>query len=109
MVTGGGVLAGAVAFRTFMFLVPYVFLLVAFLGFAAGQSKRPPTEVAADFGAAGLVASGVQNLADKSFTTRLVALLAGLVAVFLAAKAAVKALQTVHGLIWGVAPSRRPR
>ena len=73
-------LAGAVAFRVFMFLVPYVFVLVAFLGFAAGESNRPPTEVAADFGAAGLVASGVQNLADEPFSTRLVALIGGLVA-----------------------------
>jgi uncharacterized BrkB/YihY/UPF0761 family membrane protein len=109
VVTGGGVLAGAVAFRTFMFLVPYVFVLVAFLGFAAGQSNRPPTEVAADFGAAGLVASGVQNLADEPFTTRLVALIGGLVAVFFAAKAAVKTFQTVHGLIWGVALSKPAR
>lgn len=106
VVTGGGVLAGAVAFRAFMFLVPYVFVLVAFLGFAAGQSNRPPTEVAADFGAAGLVASGVQNLADEPFSTRLVALVGGLVAVFFAAKAAVKTLQTVHGLVWGVTLSK---
>jgi uncharacterized BrkB/YihY/UPF0761 family membrane protein len=109
VVTGGGVLAGAIAFRAFMFLVPYVFVLVAFLGFAAGQSNRPPTEVAADFGAAGLVASGVQNLADEPFSTRLVALIGGLVAVFFAAKAAVKTFQTVHGLIWGVATSKRAR
>jgi uncharacterized BrkB/YihY/UPF0761 family membrane protein len=109
VVTGGGVLAASVAFRAFMFFVPYVFLLVAFLGFAAGQSNRPPTEVAADFGAAGLVASGVRNLADESFTTRLVALVAGLVAVFLAAKAAVKTLQMVHSLIWGVALSKPER
>jgi uncharacterized BrkB/YihY/UPF0761 family membrane protein len=109
VVTGGGVLAGAVAFRAFMFLVPYVFVLVAFLGFAAGQSNRPPTEVAADFGAAGLVASGVRNLAEESFSTRLIALVGGVVAVFFAAKAAVKTLQTVHGLIWGVAPFKRAR
>lgn len=109
VVTGGGVLAASVAFRAFMFFVPYVFVLVAFLGFAAGQSNRPPTEVAADFGAAGLVASGVRTLADESFTTRLIALIGGVVAVFLAAKAAVKTLQTVHSLIWGVALSKPGR
>jgi uncharacterized BrkB/YihY/UPF0761 family membrane protein len=109
VVTGGGVLAGAVAFRAFMFMVPYVFVLVASLGFAAGQSNRPPTEVAADFGAAGLVASGVRNLAHESFSTRLIALVGGLVAVFFAAKAAVKTLQTVHGLIWGVTLSKPAR
>jgi uncharacterized BrkB/YihY/UPF0761 family membrane protein len=109
VVTGGGVLAGAVAFRVFMFLVPFVFVLVAFLGFAAGQSDRPPTEVAADFGVAGLAATAVQNLADESFGTRLIALLGGVVAVLLAAKAAVKALQTVYGLIWGVGPHKAVR
>jgi uncharacterized BrkB/YihY/UPF0761 family membrane protein len=106
VVTGGGVLAGAIAFRLFMFLVPYVFVLVAFLGFAAGQSSRSPSEVAADFGVAGLAATAVGNLAEESYWTRLVALVGGLVALFLAAKAAVKTMQTVHGLIWGVAPSK---
>jgi hypothetical protein len=77
VVTGGGVLAGAVAFRLFMFLVPYVFVLVAFLGFAAGQSDRP------------------------------VALAGGLIALFLAAKALIKTLQTVHGFIWGASPPKR--
>jgi uncharacterized BrkB/YihY/UPF0761 family membrane protein len=109
VVTGGGVLAGAVAFRLFMFLVPYVFVLVAFLGFAAGQSDRSPTEVAEDFGVAGLAATAVGNLADESFWTRLIALVGGLVALFLAAKAAVKTFQTVHGLIWGVAPPKVAR
>jgi membrane protein len=107
VVTGGGVLAGAVAFRLFLFLVPYVFVLVAFLGFAAGQSNRPPRDVAADFGAAGLAASAVNNLAGESFWTRFIALVGGLVALFLAARALIKTLQTVHGFIWGTSPPRR--
>lgn len=107
VVTGGGVLAGAVAFRLFMFLVPYVFVLVAFLGFAAGQSDRPPEDVAADFGVAGLAASAVNTLADESFWTRFIALVGGLVALSLAAKALIKTLQTVHGFIWGASPPKR--
>jgi uncharacterized BrkB/YihY/UPF0761 family membrane protein len=107
VVTGGGVLAGAVAFRLFMFLVPYVFVLVALLGFAAGQSDRPPEDVAADFGVAGLAATAVNTLADESFWTRFIALAGGLVALFLAAKALIKTLQTVHGFIWGASPPKR--
>jgi uncharacterized BrkB/YihY/UPF0761 family membrane protein len=107
VLTGGGVLAGAVAFRLFMFLVPYVFVLVAFLGFAAGQSDRPPRDVAADFGVAGLAASAVNNLAEESFWTRFFALAGGLIALFLVAKALIKTLQTVHGFIWGASPPKR--
>jgi uncharacterized BrkB/YihY/UPF0761 family membrane protein len=109
VVTGGGALAAALAFRLFMFLVPYVFVLVAFLGFAAGESNRSPTDVAKDFGAAGLAATAVSNLANESFWTRFIALVGGLIALFLAAKALVKTLQVAYGLIWGVAPSRTVR
>ena len=34
--TGGGILAGAVAFRVFLFVVPFVFFLVAVAGFMPG-------------------------------------------------------------------------
>jgi uncharacterized BrkB/YihY/UPF0761 family membrane protein len=104
--TGGGVLAGAVGFRLFMLLVPYSFVVVATLGFVAGRSDESPSEVASNFGAAGLAATAVKGLADKSFWTGFLALAGGVVALLLAARAAVKTLRIVHGLIWGVGPPK---
>src|ERR671937_1924735 len=37
---GGGVLAGAVAFRVFLFLVPYVFVIVTLFGLGASASDQ---------------------------------------------------------------------
>ena len=104
--TGGGVLAGAVGFRLFMLLVPYSFVVVATLGFVAGRSDEPPSEVAANFGAAGLAATAVKGLADKSFWTGFLALAGGVVALLLAARAAVKTLRIVHGLVWRLGPPK---
>jgi uncharacterized BrkB/YihY/UPF0761 family membrane protein len=106
VVTGGGVIAGSLAFRIFMFLVPYVFCIVAALGVAAGFSGRSPSEVASDFGIAGLVATGVKSMADASLPTRVAALAAGLVALLLAALALVKTLRVAYGLIWGISPAK---
>lgn len=106
VVTGGGVLAGAVGFRLFMLLVPYSFVVVATLGFLAGRSDESPSEVAANFGAAGLAATAVKGLADKSFWTGALALAGGVVALFLAARATVKTLRIVHGLVWGLGPPK---
>jgi uncharacterized BrkB/YihY/UPF0761 family membrane protein len=104
--TGGGVFASAVGLRLFMLLVPYSFVIVATLGFIAGRSDQSPSAVAENFGAAGLAASAVKGLADKSFWTGLLALTGGVVALVLAARAAVKTLRVVHGFIWGLGPPK---
>ena len=39
---GGGVLAGAVAFRVFLFMIPYVFLLVVIFGLGASAASEDP-------------------------------------------------------------------
>jgi uncharacterized BrkB/YihY/UPF0761 family membrane protein len=106
VVTGGGLIAGALAFRIFMFMVPYVFCIVAALGLAAGSSDRSASDVASDFGVAGLVATGVKGMADVSLPTRVAALAVGLVALLFAARALVKTLRVAYGLIWGISRSK---
>jgi uncharacterized BrkB/YihY/UPF0761 family membrane protein len=100
--TGGGVLSGAVAFRTFLFMVPYVFVLVAGFGIASGASKTDPGDLARSAGVSGLVAHAIKGAADYSFGQRLFAVALGGFALFLAARAAVKVLRVVHSLMWGV-------
>jgi hypothetical protein len=50
--TGGGVLAAAVAFRVFLFMVPYAFVVVTGLGFADDAVNGAPGELARRAGVA---------------------------------------------------------
>jgi uncharacterized BrkB/YihY/UPF0761 family membrane protein len=101
--TGGGVLAAALAFRVFMFMVPYVFVVIVLFDVAAGLADEDPHSVAKSAGIGGLMAQAVSASAKHlNGSSRYLAFLAGLVLVFLAAKAMLKTLRIVHGLVWRV-------
>ena len=104
--TGGVVLAGAVAFRVFLFLVPYVFVLVVGFGVAADAADTDPADAARSAGIGGLVAKAVGGAADLSGFSRVAALVVGLFALVLGTRALLKVLRIVYGLIWGVQPEK---
>jgi uncharacterized BrkB/YihY/UPF0761 family membrane protein len=106
VVTGGIVLAGAVAFRIFLFLVPYVFVLVVGFGVAADATRQDPQDLARSSGVGGLVAKAVGGAADLSGFERVSALVIGVIALVFGARALVKVLRIVSGLIWDVTPGR---
>ena len=56
---GGAVIAGAVAFRIFLYLVPYIFVLVVGFGVAADAADEDPGDLAREAGIGGLVAKAV--------------------------------------------------
>jgi uncharacterized BrkB/YihY/UPF0761 family membrane protein len=103
---GGGILAGAVAFRIFLFMVPFVFVLVAGFGLAADAADRPARDLAEDAGAAGLIASSIDSVAQESLGTRLAVFLVGGLASVLAARTFLKVLVAAHVRVWGVPPAR---
>jgi uncharacterized BrkB/YihY/UPF0761 family membrane protein len=104
--TGGPVLAGAVAFRVFLFLVPYVFVIVMVLGFSPGEGASSQ-DLARRAGIGGLTASAVQGTAELSLFERLLAVVVGSFALLLATRTALKVLRIVHSLVWGVRPEKR--
>jgi uncharacterized BrkB/YihY/UPF0761 family membrane protein len=106
IVTGGVVLAGAVAFRVFLFLVPYVFVAVVGFGVAADAADRDPGDLARDAGVSGLVARSVSGAAGLSGFSRAAALVVGLIALFFGTRALLKVLWIAYGLIWGVSPPK---
>lgn len=99
---GGGVLSAAVAFRAFLFLVPYVFFCVVTFGLAAGASSESPEELAREVGVTGLMARAFTSAANLSGTDRLWAMCISAFAMYLAARAVVKVMRITHGLIWRV-------
>ncbi len=97
---GGGVLAGAVAFRIFLFLVPYTFVLVCVFGVGASAADRDPGSLARDAGIGGLAAKAMGSVGDLSTTERVVSLVVAGFALILATRALLKVLRIVHALIW---------
>src|SRR6478672_9588396 len=62
---GGGLLAGALAYRLFVLLLPSALLFVSGLGLYAGVVDESSTKVARDAGLHGLVASQVASSASS--------------------------------------------
>ena len=62
---GGGLLAGALAYRLFVLLLPTSLLLVSGLGLYAGTVDKSPSTVAKEAGLHGLIASEVSQAASS--------------------------------------------
>src|SRR5688572_4647082 len=60
---GGGLIAGALAYRFFILLLPLALVAVAGLGFTADASGKTPEEAAKAAGLAGLVSSSIAQAA----------------------------------------------
>ncbi len=106
--SGGGVLAAAVAFRLFMFLVPYAFVMVTGFGLASTAAGQDPRDAARSAGIEGLLASAVASTSTMSLANRIAALVLGGFALALTARSFVRVLWVVHRLIWRVQPRRKP-
>jgi len=99
---GGGILAGAVAFRVFLFIVPFVFFLVVSFGLVADAVGASVTTVTHRAGIAGLLATTIRNVGDQSVWSRLTILGISGVALVLGARNLIKVLTVIHVLIWHV-------
>ena len=95
---GGGLLAGALAYRLFVLLLPTVLLLVSGLGLYAGSVDKSPATVASEAGLHGLIASEVASTASGRH--RAVVFLVMLPVVFYATVALYRAIAKVHAIAW---------
>ncbi len=100
--TGGGILAGAVAFRVFLFVVPYVFVVVFAFGVGADAASQDPVELARKGGIVGLASSAITASTEASTLARAVTLTLATWALLTGTRTLLKALYSVHALIWGV-------
>ena len=107
---GGGLLAGALAYRLFVFLLPTALLLVSGLGLYAGSIDKSPSKVAEDAGLHGLIASEVASAASGRH--RGLVFLLMVPAVFYAMVTLYRAIAKVHAIAWygsgrGIRTTRR--
>ena len=99
---GGALLAGAVAFRFFIFVVPYVFVLTFGFGLGAQAAGQDPADLARRTGVVGLAANAINASSDASTFTKIVTLGVATYALISASRTMVKALIIVHALTWRV-------
>ncbi len=103
---GGGVLAGALAFRLFLFAIPYVFVVITLFGSVADLQNESGQEAARTAGLTGLIGKSVADAQRQTSSTKVISIVAGLFALILAARAVVKTLRAVHALAWRVPLTR---
>jgi uncharacterized BrkB/YihY/UPF0761 family membrane protein len=103
---GGGILAGALAFRLFLFMVPVVYVVFTVLGAASRAMGQDPAHLANSAGITGILASAVVKVDQQGTWTQVPVVLGAIVAMFITAGALLKALYVVHWLIWRVPRSR---
>jgi uncharacterized BrkB/YihY/UPF0761 family membrane protein len=104
-----GLLAGALAYRFFITLLPLTLLLVVGLGYASAADQSAPADAAREFGISAAAATSVADSARASSGSRLVALLVGAGALLYAAWTAVRAVRLTHAIAWQLPERRWPR
>jgi membrane protein len=95
---GGGLLAGALAYRLFVLLLPTALLFVSGLGLYADAADKSTSEAAKEAGLHGLIASQVASASAGG--ARLFVFILMVPAVLYATATLYRALAIVHGIIW---------
>ena len=102
-------LAGALAFRLFVPLLPFALLVVAILGYATSENADAPGDVAHSLGVREATMSSIADSAKLSNGDRISVIAFGLFALLVASFSAVRALRAIHALAWGMPLRRFPR
>jgi uncharacterized BrkB/YihY/UPF0761 family membrane protein len=104
---GGGIIAGALAYRFFIWLLPLTLVAVAGLGIAADASSESPGRAAGSLGLSGLVSASVADAAEGS--GRWYALLIGVPVLVYTTRSVLRALIGAHRLVWTDVRASAPR
>jgi uncharacterized BrkB/YihY/UPF0761 family membrane protein len=79
------VTAGALAFRLFLFMVPFVYVVFTVLGVASRAVGHDPAQLARNAGITGVLASAVVKAGDQGAWTQVTLVLGAVVAMLLTA------------------------
>jgi uncharacterized BrkB/YihY/UPF0761 family membrane protein len=104
---GGGIMAGALAYRLFIWLLPFALVLVGVLGVVSKVTGEVPREAVAGTGLAGLVTKSVA--AAASGAGYWYALAVGLPVLVYMTRSLLRALIVVHRLVWTEHRERVPK
>lgn len=103
--TASSVLAGALAFRFFLTLLPLTLVAVVGLGYLKSVGGTP-SDALHEFGIKGVLASTINNSASLSETGQATVLILGAVALLSGARTCAATLRAIHALAWGIPVTR---
>jgi uncharacterized BrkB/YihY/UPF0761 family membrane protein len=105
----GSVLAGAIAFRLFVYLLPLFLAVVTLLGLLVSLDDTAPEEAGDGLGMSHYLVESVGTAARESHRSLWVLVPLALWAIYSAGVGAVKVLRAIHALAWGRPVERLPR
>ena len=103
----GGLLSGALAYRFFLWVLPFTLLVVGLVGAVTSAFGEAPDELSGDLGLHGTLASLLRDAAEQKGWW--IALIIGLSGTAYAGLGAVRALRIAHAAAWGIPPERAAR
>jgi uncharacterized BrkB/YihY/UPF0761 family membrane protein len=103
---GGGLIAGGVAFRLFLWLVPFGLVVAALLSFWSEYDPEGLEEASREFGVGAAAAEAAAEALQHGDRSAVVALLVGLVLLAWFTLGALRALVLAHALAWQLTPPR---
>ncbi|MFM8973604.1 MAG: YhjD/YihY/BrkB family envelope integrity protein [Actinomycetota bacterium] len=106
---GGGIVGAAVAFRLFLFMVPFSFFTATALGAGARLADQTTADVAHRAGIGGVIAKGATSAESLGTRSQVIVLLVAGYATLSTARTAVGTLVRAHCLVWRVPPVRVAR
>ena len=99
---GGGLMAGALAFRLFLYMVPFTACSFALLSLLSTLTGSNPHHLSDAVGIGGVLAKGVGNTGSISSTSRWVLLVVSGYATVLGARTVVRTLVDAYCLVWRI-------
>jgi membrane protein len=104
---GGGIIAGALAYRLFIWLLPLGLVFVGGLGVIAGALSKSPKAVGTNLGLGGIVSSSLQSASNSH--SPWYALIVGVPILLYATRSVLRVLIGTHRLAWGDVREGRPK
>ena len=101
----GGLLAGGLAYRMFIWLLPAALVATSLLRLIAEIGGKTPSATARDLGMGAAVASSVNRAAVQAGRATPFLLVVGLVIMLWASRGVLKALRLVSTIAWGIGPT----
>jgi uncharacterized BrkB/YihY/UPF0761 family membrane protein len=97
---GGGLLAGALAFRLFGAMLPFALLVAVALGYAATVDRTTPEQAGEAVGIGTALLKSIAESSKLSTGTRWAVGISALLALIWSATSAAKAIRAAHSLAW---------
>jgi uncharacterized BrkB/YihY/UPF0761 family membrane protein len=104
---GGGIMAGSLAYRLFISLLPFSLVVIGGIGIGADAVSESPASAARSLGLRGLVSSSVAEAAQAS--SRWYAIAIGIPILLWATRGLLRAVVVVHRLVWSEPRSHAPK